>query len=776
MIAKAIRIRGIVQGVGFRPFIWHLATQHKLKGSVWNDEQGVMIHVWGEEQNLQEFIQQIPLKLPPLAKLDSLKSHKLNQAIKATDFQIKLSQQQTPAQIPITADATICCDCLAEINNPKNPRYRYPFTNCTHCGARFSITQAMPYDRCHTSMSAFPHCSRCQQEYENPADRRFHAQTNCCPDCEPHIYLENNQAESIVCEDVLSKVVALIQQGAIIAIKGLGGFHLACDATNEQAVAKLRERKHRYAKPLALMAVDVEMVKAYVEVKELEEQALRHKAAPIVLLDLRGFKNLGGLASNIAPNENKLGFMIAYTPLHYLLIQALKKPLVMTSANISDEPQCIDNDDAKVKLSNIADYFLLHNRTIINRLDDSVVRIMDNQTRLLRRARGFSPEALTLPVGFEKVDNVLAMGAELKNSFCIIKQGQAIVSQYIGDLEQASTQQAYRKTLEDYQRLFNFKAEHIAVDLHPNYLSTQYGQQLATEQLLTLTSVQHHHAHIAACMVEYGLTLEAEPVLGVVFDGLGMGLNNELWGGEFLLADYKNFTRLGHFQAIALLGGTQAMREPWRNCYAQLHHYFEWSELEQYYGDLEIMQFLKQQPLDTLNTMLAKSLNSPLSSSCGRWFDAFAFALGLCDKQISYEGQAAIALENLASPVFLNEQHYVDAFECQKINDTQVLSWKSLWKAVLNDLSQGVDKAIIAARIHHSLVMATTELVLILSKQTGTNTIVLSGGVFQNRLLLESVSQRLREHDKTVLSPQLYPTNDGGLALGQAIIAAASLK
>ncbi|TAN68630.1 MAG: carbamoyltransferase HypF [Methylobacter sp.] len=764
MSGRAIRVRGIVQGVGFRPTIWRLARQHRLTGEVWNDGLGVMIHAFGSDENLEEFIKQIPLQLPPLAKLDSLEVQSLAELPQSSEFRI-IASRHNGIETPITADAATCPDCLAEIADPDNRRYRYPFTNCTHCGPRLSIIRRVPYDRCHTSMAEFAMCPQCRQEYDNPADRRFHAQANCCADCGPKVWLEDLHSQRLEGDDPLTHASELIRQGYIIAIKGLGGFHLACNATDADAVNRLRERKRRYVKPFALMAKDVGTIACYARFDEQETRALHDKAAPIVLLAANGET----LAPGIAPGDDKLGFMLPYTPLHTLLLQDLAAPIVLTSGNISDEPQCTDNDEAREKLRDIADYLLLHDRAIVNRLDDSVMRLMAGRMRLLRRARGYSPEALLLPPGFEQTGNILAMGAELKNSFCLLKNGQAIVAQHIGDLENAAVQRDYRNVIDLYKNLYGFKPECIAIDNHPGYLSTQYGQTLAESEAAVLAPVQHHHAHLAACLAEHGVALNAPPVLAAIFDGLGMGDNGELWGGEFLFGDYKDYTRLGHFQAIALPGGAQAMREPWRNAYAQLQYYFDWQTLQQDYADLDIIKLLTSKPLPMLATMIDKNLNSPPSSSCGRWFDAFAAALGLYSEQVHYEGQAAIALEILAAPLFGIEQPYPQAWS---IGDS-ILSWHGLWQAVLTDLKLGIDKARIAARIHHSLIAATVELLNEFSAQTGVYNIVLSGGVFQNRLLLEGVTRQLQGRGKTVLSPQHYPINDGGLALGQAVIAAA---
>jgi hydrogenase maturation protein HypF len=767
MTGKSIRVRGIVQGVGFRPTIWRLAKQCKLIGEVWNDGQGVMIQAFGSDKDIDDFIRQIPLQLPPLARLDSLEVQALDEQPQSNEFHI-IASQHNGIETPVTADAATCPDCLADIADPENRRYRYPFTNCTHCGPRLSIIRRVPYDRGHTSMAEFAMCPQCQQEYDDPSNRRFHAQANCCPDCGPKVWLEDNHGQALECNDPIAHAAELIRQGCIVAIKGLGGFHLACNAADAAAVSRLRERKHRYAKPFALMA-DASMVARYARLSEEETRALHDKAAPIVLLSSQS----EAVASAVAPDDDKLGFMLPYTPLHTLLLQNLDAPIVLTSGNISDEPQCTGNDEAREKLAGIADYLLLHDRAIVNRLDDSVTRLMAGKMHLLRRARGYSPEALILPPGFEQADNILAMGAELKNSFCLLKNGQAVVAQHIGDLENAAVQRDYRNAIDLYKNLYGFKPKLIAVDNHPGYLSTQYGQTLAETDAAVLVSAQHHHAHLAACLAEHGIALNAPPVLAAIFDGLGLGDNGALWGGEFLLGDYKSYTRLGHFQGVALPGGTQAMREPWRNTYAQLLHYFDWSTLQQDYSELEIMKLLASKPLAMLATMISKNLNSPASTSCGRWFDAFAAALGLHGELVQYEGQAAIALETLATPVFADEQSYPQAWSVDRCGGLSVLSWQGLWQAVLTDLQRDVDKTRIAARIHHSLIDATVQLLSEFSRQAGVDCIVLSGGVFQNRLLLEGVTHQLQQQGKTVLSPQRYPMNDGGLALGQAVIAAA---
>lgn len=767
MLGKAIRITGAVQGVGFRPTVWRLAQARQLRGSVWNDSAGVQIQVWGSDENISEFIAELFRQAPPLSRIDRIDVEPIGSSCPCQDFQITASRHDTARRTGIAADAATCPDCRRDFLEPANRRYFYPFTNCTHCGPRFSIIEALPYDRINTSMKHFPLCPSCQAEYDNPADRRFHAQANACPDCGPTLWLENNNAETLPVTDALMAASALLKQGKIVAIKGLGGFHLACAADNENAVAQLRRRKQRYCKPFAVMAKDLAMIRRYADVSPLEQAMLEDKAAPIVLLTARGEK----LADSVAP-DGQLGFMLPYTPLHHCLLQIFNGPLVLTSGNRSDEPQSIDNDEARSQLHPVADYFLLHDRDIIRRLDDSVIRIIDAEPRVLRRARGFAPEPFKLPPGFERARPVLAMGGELKNSFCLLHEGQAVLSQYMGDLENPHAQAQYRQQIQHYQQLFNVVPEIIAVDLHPDYVSTQLGLQLARCGNLQIAEAQHHHAHIAACMAEHGLPL-GTAVLGVAFDGLGMGLNRQLWGGEFLCADYRHFTRLAHFPDVPLPGGAQAIREPWRNAYAQFNHYFDWKALQQSFADVEILRFLAVKPQQILETMIARQLNSPRSSSCGRFLDACAAAVGLCTEQINYEGQAAIQLENLATPVFAEQQEQAYPADLRQCDGSIIIEWHRFWIALLTDLQHPTNAAVIAARIHHGLARITANLAVQLCEQHGLDTVVLNGGVFQNRLLLEEISRLIRQAGKTVLSPSKVPTNDGGLALGQAIIAAA---
>lgn len=769
MIGQRIRVSGTVQGVGFRPTVAKLAKRHGVVGTVCNDAEGVLIRAWGDGPTLDRFVQALRAEQPPLSRIERI-VRSPSDGGPPLDFQIVASREGR-VSTGVAADAASCPECLAEVLDPANRRYRYPFTNCTHCGPRLSIVSAVPYDRANTSMAAFSMCAECRAEYGDPGDRRFHAQPNACAVCGPRVWLEATDGRSVSANqrgDVFITVAGLIRQGGIVAIKGIGGFHLACDACNEEAVDRLRRRKQRYHKAFALMARDPKMVSRFADMCPQERALLSDSAAPIVVLRKAGEQ----LADGVAPAQNSLGFMLPYTPLHHLLMMELDAPIVLTSGNRSDEPQCIDNGDARRRLGTIADYYLLHDRDIINRLDDSVLRVADNRPTFLRRARGYAPQSILLPDGFGgcETGTVLAMGAELKNSFCLLKDGRAIVSQHIGDLEDAATHQDYRHNLQLYRRLFDFDPTAVAVDLHPDYLSTQLGRSIAAEEGAQLIEVQHHHAHIASCLAENRVALDTPKVLGVALDGLGMGSDGTLWGGEFLLADYRGFERLAYFQPAPLLGGAQAMRQPWRNTYAQLSQAFDWGKLAAEHAEIEIIRFLNSKPLGIFQTMLSKGLNSPPASSAGRLFDAAAAAVGVCRDAAGFEGQAAIELEALADPHFQQQAEF--AYGYQRQGDR--LSWAPLWSAMLEDLGSGVDPGIIAARFHHGIANAVTETACSLCASHGLRTVVLSGGVFQNRLLLERTSLLLRGHGLETLSPKVLPANDGGLALGQAVVALAS--
>ncbi|MEM8603378.1 MAG: carbamoyltransferase HypF, partial [Cyanobacteria bacterium P01_H01_bin.121] len=679
----------------------------------------------------------------------------------------------------IAPDAATCPQCLSDTLDPFSRLYRYPFTNCTHCGPRLSIVRSIPYDRGNTSMASFPMCPECQAEYDDPLNRRFHAQPVACHRCGPRAWLERADGRAVIADmfsmlDDVDAVCTLLQRGEIVGIKGIGGIHLACDATNAEVVDRLRQQKQRYHKPFALMMRDLEAIEPYCHLSEAEQALLTSPAAPIVLLRQRHDHHIlpiRNIAPGVAPNLPNLGVMLPYTPLHHLIFKRLDRPIVMTSGNRSDEPQCIDNDTAREKLGNIATYFLLHDREIVNRVDDSVVRVVAGQTQTLRRARGYAPAPIPLPPGFEQAPPILAMGGELKSTFCLSRQGEAILSQHLGDLEDASAFQAYQETLQLYQNLFEHQPAAIAADLHPNYLSTQLAEQIAAKQRIPLQKIQHHHAHIAACMVEHGISLDAPPVLGIALDGLGYGADDTLWGGEFLIADYCDFQRVAHLDPTAMLGGTQAIRQPWRNTYAQLSKAIGWERLTTDFGDLELVQWLAAKPRPVLDQMLATQTNSPLASSAGRLFDAVAAAVGCCRDTASYEGQGAIELEALIQADRPVKHPYPFAF---KESGTMLsLDPTLMWQLLLEDLQLNVDRSIIAARFHQGFANAIALLALRLTTQHQLNQVVLSGGVFQNQFLLTEVQASLQRQGLTVMTPHKTPPNDGGLSLGQVAIASA---
>lgn len=801
-VAEEIHVRGTVQGVGFRPTVYRLANACQLRGTVWNDGQGVVIRVSGSQAALEEFVQRLQQECPPLAKIEQLDRVPLAEPLTQPDFTITPSVNNA-VHTGITPDAAICPQCRTEIFDPFSRWYRYPFTNCTHCGPRLSIVRAIPYDRRHTSMAMFPLCPECERDYQDVTNRRFHAQPIACHLCGPQVWLQRSDGKPITASmfsmlDEVDAVCTLLQRGAIVAIKGIGGFHLACDATHETAVRTLRDRKHREHKPFALMARDLEVIEQYCLVTASEKALLESPAAPIVLLQRRkdvypatdgvdvpagkqSIRKPGAIAPSVAPEVNTLGMMLPYTPLHQLILKRMDRPIVLTSGNLSEEPQCIDNQAALTQLSSIADYFVLHDREIVNRVDDSVVRVVADQVQVLRRARGYAPAPIRLPVGFETAPPLLAMGSELKNTFCLLRDGEAILSQHLGDLENAAALTAYQETLNLYLSLFEHQPGAIAMDLHPEYLSTKLGEELAIADSLPIHRVQHHHAHVAACMAENHLPLSTAPVLGIALDGLGYGADGTLWGGEFLLADYRQFQRLASLKPVVMLGGEQAIYQPWRNTYAHLKAAFDWEALQQTYGDLELIAFLQKQPRSLLDQMLQKGIHSPLASSGGRLFDAVAAALEICRESASYEGQGAIALESLAEQ-FLASRFtqrpptcfgYPFAITQSSGSTLFTLEPRPMWQALLTDLQQKVSNAEMAARFHLGFATAIVKMVGLLQQHHEFTQVALTGGVFQNCLLMQQVGQQLASLGVTVLTHRLVPANDGGLSLGQLAIAAA---
>lgn len=780
-----LRYQGIVQGVGFRPKVWHIANQLNLNGDVNNDGEGVLVRLWASDDQVRAFRQALENSPPPLAKITGVsQSSTINNINNNTSLRSKTTVEKKPvsaikipvgfsiiassATRPVTGiapDAATCKDCIDDINQSDNRRYGYPFTNCTNCGPRLSIIQAIPYDRINTSMHIFKQCPACEFEYVDPANRRYHAQPNACPVCGPKISLLKSPINDD--KDQISVAAMLLKQGKILAIKGIGGFHLACDASNEKAVQMLRKRKRRPAKPFALMATDLNMIRDYCLLSKAESEQLQSSAAPILLLQRRSVNN--DIVESVAPASSLIGFMLPYSPLHHLLLAECQRPLVMTSGNISHQPQCIDNQQAQLKLAEIADDLLLHNREIVNRVDDSVIRFIGDKPRLFRRARGFAPAPIQLHSSFKNLPAILALGSELKNTICLLQQGNAIVSQHLGDLEEASTFDEFVRTIKLYQKLYQFEPDAIAIDKHPDYRSSRYGSELVKDKGTVLNKIQHHHAHLAAVLAENQWPLEGKKVLGICFDGLGFGDDGTIWGGEFMLFDYRDYERVGSLMPVAMPGVHKANIQPWRNCWAQLETHFGWENIVSKWPNLDLIKRLKEKPVSTLNAMLVKQINSPLASSAGRLFDAVAAAMDLSFEAIDYEGQAAIALENLAESSSTTNAY---PFDLAQKNGVWQISTKAMWQALLFDLSENKSNADIARSFHLGLAKATADLVINLKDEYNFDTVALSGGVMQNKLLFESLTSRLKPQFKLIQHSQV-PSNDGGLSLGQAVIAAA---
>ena len=775
-----IRVRGTVQGVGFRPMVWRIARELGVVGDVANDAEGVLIRVSATAAFATLFATRIRKEAPPLARIESIEVRPATDLPVFDNFVIRSSATGV-VTTSVAPDAAICACCLAEIFTPSERRYRYPFTNCTNCGPRLTIIERIPYDRGNTSMSRFAMCESCEREYRDSQDRRFHAEPIACTRCGPKARLVNGAALSsgVQGRDDVEKAAKLLDRGAIVAVKGIGGYQLACDALNSDAVTRLRERKLRVGKPFALMARDVEVVRRYATVSELETTTLSSVAAPIVLLEANGRERL---PDAVAPGLSQLGFMLPSTPLHALLLSTFNQPLVMTSGNRSEEPQCIDDDEARKRLADIADHFLTHDRRIVNRVDDSVVSVSLGRPRSIRRARGYAPAPIQLPPGFEDAPSLTALGGELKSTFCLVKNGQAVLSQHQGDLEDAATWVDFERNLALFADLFAHAPTAIAVDLHPEYLATKHGRAWAAESSLNLVEVQHHHAHVAACMAENGVPRDAPAVLGIVLDGLGFGTDGEIWGGEFLLADYTEFQRLASLKPVAMPGGTQAVREPWRNLVAHLDAAFG----PQWPGCLEGTQlgrYLTTKQTQTLSAMIHNNVNAPRASSCGRLFDAVAAALGVCPDRVSYEGEAAARLEALAGrgPANVSQDGggYPFAIEHQTETGMLRLEPRPMWAVLLSDLRNQSEASTIVRRFSHGLATALATVARQVVEDAGKtpNDVVaaLSGGCFQNRLLTEELARLLRSAGFSILLHAEVPPNDGGLALGQAAVAAARL-
>ncbi len=746
-----LRIKGKVQGVGFRPFVWLLANQYGLNGDVNNDGQGVLIRFVSPPANaLEQFLSDLQNKLPPLAQITDITQRTIDwpEAATVTSFTIRESENNQ-MDTQIIPDAATCPHCLADLFDPNNRRYHYPFTNCTHCGPRFTIIKAIPYDRKNTAMSVFPLCPQCEKEYKDPADRRFHAQPNACSVCGPHIWLQDREQTLATHETALKQTALLLQQGHIVAVKGLGGFHLACDANDQKAVDLLRQRKHRPTKPLAIMVPDLQFLQ---DLSSQETELLTCSAAPIVLLAKHKVPNI---ADNIAPNLQEIGVMLPSNPLQHLLLCSVNRPLVMTSANASGQPPVLKNEHAVEQLADLADFYLCHNRDILQRADDSLVRITFDGLETLRRARGYVPDEI--PLETQSVKNVLALGSDLKNTFCLLRHNKAVLSQHIGDTANEQVRSQLSENLELFQNIYQFKPDIIAVDAHPGYFSSSIGKQLAEQQQITPIEVLHHHAHIVSVMAEYNCN---EPVIGLALDGIGMGENGQLWGGECLLVDYQHSQYLGGLPAVALPGGDLAAKQPWRNWLAHLHQFVpQWQEI--------LTKTCTEPNWQMLVNAIERRLNCPPISSAGRLFDAVAYALGIAPSSVSWEGEAACHLEALANTSSLATQ----AQSAVNIPVKMPLIGNKLdlayfWQSWLNYHAPAADKAF---AFHYALAQGFAELATNQARKHQCRTIVLSGGVMHNQLLRRLLKENLSEFH--VLSAHKLPMGDGGLSLGQAVIA-----
>jgi hydrogenase maturation protein HypF len=760
---KAVRIKvnGVVQGIGFRPFVYRLARENGVVGWVRNTSGDVEIEVEGVGRDVNSFVAALKSEAPPLARIDDIDVASCPPQGYAK-FEIRESLSAEGEYQLVSPDIATCDDCRREIFDPDDRRYRYPFTNCTNCGPRFTIIADIPYDRANTTMRKFRMCKLCQREYDDPLNRRFHAQPNACPACGPRLSLVDAGGVEVVCDDQIASAAKLLRAGKILAVRGLGGFQLACDAANAKSVNLLRKRKRRLSKPFAIMFPSVEEIEKHCVVSHKEKTLLQSAEAPIVLLKWKCDES--NIASAVAERLNYLGAMLPYTPLHHLLMSDVGLPLVMTSGNLSEEPIAKDNDEALRRLGGIADYFLMHDRDICARYDDSVC-IVERAPQVVRRARGYAPYPVKL--GFE-ARQILACGAELKNTFCLTKGRNAFVSQHIGDMENAETLEHYESTVELYKKLFRVEPEAIACDMHPEYLATKYAHRVSESSGLRLVPVQHHHAHIVSCMAENGVD---EPVIGVALDGTGYGADGAIWGGEFLVAEAGRFDRIGHLEYVPLLGGEAAIKKPYRMALSYI-----WSTLgEDFPLDGLPLSKLGSSELSLLKQQLKRGLNCPPTSSAGRLFDAVSAIAGVCT-EISYEAQAAIELEMAAEEARRSHSSKLYPFEIVEQNGSRVVKLAKLIAAIVNDVSAGVPASRISLKFHKTVAQVVREMCSSISKDTGIKVVALSGGVFQNRLLARLVVESLEADGFKVLTHRGVPCNDGCISLGQAVVANCALS
>jgi hydrogenase maturation protein HypF len=757
---KRIRgsIHGIVQGVGFRPFIYQLAHRFDLAGYVVNTSQGVTLEVEGPEDRIVDFFEAIRAESPPLAQISDTERCELP-AIGEESFEIRESRCELGRSALISPDVSICPDCLAELRDPADRRHAYPFINCTNCGPRYTIIQDIPYDRTSTTMRDFKMCSACREEYEDPSDRRFHAQPNACWECGPRTALHDRDGKPVRSSDPVAAAIRILQEGGILAVKGLGGFHLAVDAANHRAVVRLRKRKHREEKPLALMVPNLQTARAIARVSPKEAALLTSRRRPIVILRKR---KSHGLSSQIAPRNGYFGIMLPYTPLHYLLMDQHFRALVMTSGNRTEEPINIDNEAAFSHLARIADSFLVHNRDIYLRSDDSIVRIIDHEPRQLRRSRGYAPAPLFLPKPFPALPPVLAVGGELKNTVCLTKENRAFMSQHVGDMENLETFEFFKLTIAHLRRILEIEPTVLAHDFHPDYLSSRFARE---QKDVPCIAVQHHHAHIVSCMAEYG---QKDPVIGIAMDGTGLGTDGHIWGGDIIVADPVSFTRKAHLEYTPLPGGDAAAQSPWRMALVYLFKAFGNALFAL---DIPFVKELDADKADIILRMARQGVNSPLTSSCGRLFDAVSSLLRLRDIN-SYEGQAPIELEMCQR----RRENGRYPYRLERGKEHLHLLTADLIQGIVEDILKGTPRGIISARFHNTIIQMLRETCRLIRDDTGIEVVALSGGSFQNATLLSGLTRELDRDGFRVLSQRLVPSNDGGLALGQAVCAGARAK
>jgi hydrogenase maturation protein HypF len=759
-----IHIQGIVQGVGFRPFVYNLARQHGVSGHVLNDSTGVHIEATADAETIQRFVSDLKEKAPPQAAIHSLKVVTENvPAGKKTPrrFVIRKSRKLDLRFVPISPDIATCPECVEELFDGNNFRQGYPFINCTNCGPRFTIIRDIPYDRDKTTMKPFAMCKVCAAEYHDYTNRRFHAQPNACPACGPEVILMDNHGQPVRCSNPIDRCAELLKNGRIIAVKGIGGYHLACDAMSHTAVSTLRRRKYREDKPFALMMPSLDEIEEHCTVSDSDRRLLTSPRTPIVLMRKRPDSPI---SDALAPNQKRFGVMLPYTPLHHLLLQKSGLVLVMTSGNVSDEPICYVDDETFCRLGRIADYFLTNNRRIHMRCDDSVATTFRGKEMILRRSRGYVPEPLILPFGCRR--HILACGAELKNTFCMARDNYFFLSHHIGDLENAETSRSFEEGIEHFKKLFFIEPEVIVYDLHPEYLSTKYA--LARTDVSRKIGLQHHYAHIVSCMADNGLEPflpDGQPrkVIGVAFDGIGYGEDGTIWGGEFLIADTFAYRRAAHLRQVAMPGGKVAIREPWRMAA---------SFLKATYGDsfldlgIEFTKRIDGRSWEVIRKAIELNINCFQTSSMGRLFDAISALIGVRDK-INYEGQAAVELEYLAG----EKRKEAYAFEIERDGDTYIVDWRPVLRRVVKDLRAGKSPESISSKFHNAVAAMIADVCGRLRQDTGIEEVALSGGVFQNIYLLERAVPLLEATGFRVHTHHRVPTNDGGIALGQAAFA-----